>query len=94
VDEGRSVEVNMRGAAFTIKSRYEPGYMGEVIAYLREKIREVQASSGARDPLKVALLAGLNVVDELLASKGGNSREIEELTEKLIEKIDRSLVEN
>lgn len=92
--DGRSVEVNILGSSFTIQSRYDPRYMGEVIAYLKEKIREIQASAGAQDPLKIALLAALNVVDELLAGRGEGSREMEELTERLIERIDQSLVEN
>lgn len=92
--DGRSVEVNILGSSFTIQSRYDPRYMGEVVAYLKEKIREIQASSGAQDPLKIALLAALNVVDELLARRAEGSREIEELTERLIERIDQSLVEN
>jgi cell division protein ZapA (FtsZ GTPase activity inhibitor) len=90
----RSVEVGILGSSFTIQSRYDPRYMSEVIAYLKEKIREVQISSGAQDPLKIALLAALNVVDELLRKRGEDSREIEELTERLIERIDQSLVEN
>jgi len=92
--DGRSVEVNILGSSFTIQSRYDPRYMGEVIAYLKDKIREIQAATGAQDPLKIALLAALNVVDELLARRGESSREIEELTERLIERIDQSLVEN
>lgn len=92
--DGRSVEVNILGSSFTIQSRYDPRYMGEVIAYLKDKIRGIQAASGAQDPLKIALLAALNVVDELLAKRGESSREIEELTERLIERIDQSLVEN
>ena len=73
----RSVEVGILGSSFTIQSRYDPRYMSEVIAYLKEKIREVQISSGAQDPLKIALLAALNVVDELLRKRGEDSREIE-----------------
>ncbi len=92
--DGRSVEVSFLGSTFTIQSRYDPRYLDEVISYLKEKIREIQASSGARDPLKIALLAALNVVDELLRKRDEDSREIEQLTERLIERIDRSLVEN
>jgi len=92
--DGRSVEVSILGSTFTIQSRYDPRYLDEVIAYLKERIREIQASSGAQDPLKIALLAALNVTDELLRKRGEDSREIEELTERLIERIDRSLVEN
>ena len=92
--DGRSVEVSILGSSFTIQSRYDPRYLGEVIAYLKKEIREIQAASGAQDPLKIALLAALNVVDELLRKRGDNSREIEEITERLIERIDQSLVEN
>ncbi len=92
--DGRSVELSILGSTFTIQSRYDPRYLDEVISYLKEKIREIQASSGARDPLKIALLAALNVVDELLRKRDEDSREIEQLTERLIERIDRSLVEN
>jgi cell division protein ZapA (FtsZ GTPase activity inhibitor) len=92
--DGRSVEVNILGSTFTIQSRYDPRYLDEVITYLKERVREIQASSGARDPLKIALLAALNVVDELLRKRQEDSREIEQLTEKLIERIDESLVEN
>jgi cell division protein ZapA (FtsZ GTPase activity inhibitor) len=91
---GRSVEVSILGSSFTIQSAYEPRYLEEVIALLKGKIREVQAAAGAQDPLKIALLAALNVVDELLARRGESSREVEELTERLIERIDQSLVEN
>lgn len=92
--DGRSVEVSILGSSFTIQSRYDPRYMSEVVAYLKETIREIQAASGVQDPLQIALLAALNVVDELLRKKGENAREIEEITERLIEQIDRSLVEN
>ncbi len=92
--DGRSVEVSFLGSTFTIQSRYDPRYLDEVISCLKEKIREIQASSGAKDPLKIALLAALNVVDELLRKRDEDSREIEQLTERLIERIDRSLVEN
>ena len=92
--DGRSIEVNILGSSFTIQSNYDPRYMAEVVAYLKEKVREVQTGSGVQDPLKVALLAALNVVDELLRKRGEASREIEEITERLIERIDQSLVEN
>jgi cell division protein ZapA len=92
--EASSVEVSILGSSFTVQSRYDPRYLGEVIAYLKGKIREIQAASGAQEPLKIALLAALNVTDELLRKREEDSREIEQLTERIIERIDRSLVEN
>ena len=101
MNEGkRSIEVSLLGTSFTIQSPYDPRYMAEVIDCLKEKIQEAQALSFTRDALKIALLAALNVVDELLRLRNGpreeeaESREIKEITERLIETIDKSLVEN
>jgi cell division protein ZapA len=100
VGEARhSIEVSLLGSSFTIQSQYEPRYMAEVISYLQGKIQEVQAASSTRDSLKIALLAALNVVDELFRLRSHpreepDSRQIKEITERLIETIDKSLVEN
>jgi cell division protein ZapA (FtsZ GTPase activity inhibitor) len=99
-EDRHSVEVSLLGSSFTIQSKYDPAYMAEVIAFLQGKIREVQTGSTIKDNLKIALLAGLNVVDELFRLKsrpleeGADSRQIKEITERLIDTIDRSLVEN
>jgi cell division protein ZapA (FtsZ GTPase activity inhibitor) len=103
VGEARhSIEVSLLGSSFTIQSQYDPRYMSEVIDYLQGKIKEVQAASCTRDSLKIALLASLNVVDELFRLRShpreeeeeSDSRQIKEITERLIDKIDKSLVEN
>jgi cell division protein ZapA len=101
VGEARhSIEVSLLGSSFTIQSQYDPRYMAEVIGYLQGKIKEVQAASPIRDSLKIALLASLNIVDELFRlrshprEEGSDSRQIKEITERLIETIDKSLVEN
>jgi cell division protein ZapA len=99
-EDRHSIEVSLLGSSFTIQSQYDPRYMAEVIAYLKGKIQEVQSSSSTRDSLKIALLSALNVVDELFRLKsrpreeGSDSLEIKEITERLIDTIDRSLVEN
>ncbi len=99
-EDRHSIEVSLLGSSFTIQSLYDPAYMAQVIGYLHGKIQEVQAGSSVRDNLKIALLAALNVVDELFRLKssppdeGADSRQIKEITERLIDTIDRSLVEN
>ena len=39
---GSSVEVSILGSSFTVQSRYDPRFLGEVIAYLKDKIREIR----------------------------------------------------
>ncbi len=97
-EDRHSIEVSLLGSSFTIQSSYDPAYMAQVIGFLQGKIQEVQAGSSVKDNLKIALLAALNVVDELFRLKsrpeGAESRQIKEITERLIDTIDRSLVEN
>ena len=97
-EDRHSIEVSLLGSSFTIQSRYDPAYMAQVIGFLQGKIQEVQTGSSVKDNLKIALLAALNVVDELFRmkapSEGADSRQIKEITERLIDTIDRSLVEN
>lgn len=89
-----SVALSILGSSFTIQSNYDAQYMERVVEHLKEKIREVQAGNPVRDPLKIALLAALNLTDELLRERSEGAREIEQITERLIERIDRTLVEN
>ena len=99
--ERKSAEISILGSTFTIQSEYDPRYMEEVIGYLKGKIREVQAATSTHDPRKITLLAALNLVDELFRTKrrtypenGDDCLEIERIAERLIDKIDESLIEH
>ena len=100
--------IDILDTKFTIKSGNDPHYLGAVVEYLKGKIAEIeQGTPGGRpdvrskDSLKIALLAALNIVDELFQTRklaklpeGENTDELEKITEQLIQKIDQSLVEN
>lgn len=95
------LEVNILGSSFTIQSENDPLYLGEVIEYLNIKIDEINKEFSINDPLKISLLAALNLVDELFKTKKhinpgevSDSVEITKITEQLINKIDESLLEH
>ena len=95
-----SLEVSILGTSFTVQADGDPQHLRRVIDYLEQKVAEIQekyAESASRDPVKICLLAGLNVVDELLrsghAAASGGGAELERITERLIDTIDRSLNE-
>ncbi len=94
------LKVDMLGTSFHIRANEDSAYLRAVLDYLREKVDEVKAEVGVADPLKIALLAGLNLVDELfkeqqksLGVRPSEYAEIGRITERLIERIDRSLGE-
>jgi cell division protein ZapA (FtsZ GTPase activity inhibitor) len=97
-----SLEVNILGTSFTVQAGGDPHHLRRVVDYMADKVREIQqkyTEKTTQDPVKISLLAGLNVVDELLRGRrmeqeeGGGS-ELERITERLIDTIDRSLIEN
>ena len=99
-----SLEVEILGTSFIVQSESDPRHLAQVVEYLKSRIKAVQASFSHYEPLKVCLLAGLNVADELLRARdvasaasrpdpaeAADRNEIERIAESLIDKIDRSL---
>jgi cell division protein ZapA len=98
--EKHSLEVSILGTSFTIQSRDEPSHLDQLVSYLERTVKQIQERYRSYDPVKVSLLAALNIADELLRCRNarGNpedpsSGEIERITERLIETIDKSLTE-
>jgi cell division protein ZapA (FtsZ GTPase activity inhibitor) len=93
-----TVRVELLGASFAIQTDESKEYVESLLAYLGSKIETVKSSSKVDDPLKVALLAGIFLVDELYrerldASSGAVQRDVDvsALADRLIARIDDSL---
>ena len=62
--ESRVVHVEIHGHRYPIRSGLAPDYVGQLAAYVDEKMRLAARESPAGDTLKVAVLAALNIADE------------------------------
>lgn len=80
------VKVNILGQEYVIRTSADPSYIKEVAAYMNEKMDEL-ISSGI-DPnsqqLKIAVLAGMNITDELFAQKESKKKLIDSVEAKTI----------
>jgi cell division protein ZapA (FtsZ GTPase activity inhibitor) len=90
--------IEMLGTAFTIQVDEDEAYIQRVVEYLRAKTAQVERSVSVSDPLKVAILAGVLVVDELLKSRSGGEspdsrEEAARIAEQLIHQLDDTLEE-
>ena len=65
----RVVQVDIHGQQYAIRSELDPQYIGEIAAYLDEKMRLAARELASSDPLRVAIIAALNIVDELHRAK-------------------------
>jgi cell division protein ZapA len=61
----RVMHVDIYGQRYAIRSALDPQYIGELAADLDEKMRLAARELASNDPLRVAVVAALNLVDEL-----------------------------
>ena len=89
------VKINLLDSSFTIQVEDDPEYVNKIIAYADERIKKIQ-SSITGNPLRVALLACIFIIDELFKERYHSEREREkvaEITRQLISSIDSAIDE-
>ncbi len=63
------ITVNIFGNEYTIKGVARPDYIISLANYLNNKMTEVQEATGLKDAKKIAILAAINISDELFEAK-------------------------
>lgn len=86
-DEKRTLKVNIYGTEYPIRGQADIDYILKVADYLDQKMREIDQQLSQKSALKVAILAALNITDELFR----NRLEKVELVEKYERKIQELL---
>lgn len=70
-DSGRVIPVEIHGQRYPIRSSLDPEYVARLAAYVDEKIRVAADSTPTGDSLRLAVLAALNIADELFHCRDG-----------------------
>ena len=63
--EGRVIPVEIGGQRYPIRSTLDPEYVARLATYVDEKMRAAADSTPTGDSLRLAVLAALNIADEL-----------------------------
>ena len=61
----KTVQVDIHGQRYALRSELEPQYVNELAGYLDEKMRAAARELANADPLGVAVVTALNLADEL-----------------------------
>ena len=80
--DGRVIPVEIRGQRYPIRSALDPEYVARLAAYVDEKMRAAAESTPTGDSLRLAVLAALNIADELFRCRDANSARNGELAER------------
>jgi cell division protein ZapA len=65
----RVVNVDIQGQRYAVRCELDAHYITELAAYLDEKMRAAAHELTSADPLRVAVVAALNVADELFRAR-------------------------
>ncbi len=94
-EESNQVKISIFGQEYSVKAPADETYIKKIAEYLDEKMREVQSGfSTTQSSTRIAILAGMNITDELFTAKQfgeSDSSEAEEKISSLIELIDDTL---
>ena len=85
------VHVEIYGQKYTLRGDGEEKYVNQLARYVDGKMQEVAKSAANLPPTKVALLAAINISDELFQlrqERDDRDRVIEKKTRDLIEGIE------
>jgi len=89
------VSVEISGQNYPIRTGLDPEYVARIAAYVDERMRAVGDATPTGDPVRLAVLAALNIADELFRCRDASrarSGEIAERAHELEELLDRVLM--
>jgi cell division protein ZapA len=94
-DEGRVIPVEIAGHRYPIRSLLDPEYVARLATYVDEKMRAAAETAPTGDTVRVAVLAALNIADELFHCRDATrvrDGALAERTEELERLLDRVLM--
>lgn len=91
-----TTEVEIFGAVYHVKGRDDGGYLQDLARKVDRTMREISGRVATVDTAKIAILAALNLADELSRcqtqrGEGGETKEIEERIVALAEELSEAL---
>ena len=81
-DSGRVIPVEIHGQRYPIRSSLEPEYVARLASYVDEKMRAAGESTPSGDSLRLAVLAALNIADELFRCRDATNARDGQLAER------------
>ncbi len=94
--EPHLVPVLIMGQTYTVRAEQDGRYIEELARFVDTKITTISEATGTSESLKVAILAALNIADELFRANEAARSSDEQLSSRIAElsdKLEKSLRE-
>jgi cell division protein ZapA len=83
-DKPSAVHVEIFGLSYAVQAGAEPGYVEQLAGFVDQQMRDVSRGAGAVDSVRIAVLAALNIADELFQARS----RVRGADEKLLSRAD------
>ncbi|MBM4401597.1 MAG: cell division protein ZapA [Crenarchaeota archaeon] len=92
--QSRPIVVRIYGQDYPVRARGDEEYIKRVAKYVDERMTLIEEQTSANTPTRLAILAALNIADELFQLRLEKERQIQEFEEKarqLAEYLEKNL---
>ena len=86
------ISVNIFGSEYALKTDQSQEYITEIAKYVDQKMKEIDKTQTINSKFKIAILAALNITDELYQEKQYRDRLFNQMNEES-KQLNRSLQE-
>jgi len=86
------IRVNIFGSEYTLLSENNDDYVKEIARYIDDKMREIDRNNQVKSTAKVAILAALNIADELYQERLYRKKLLEQINEEA-KKMNRAIID-
>ena len=97
-----TLQINILGTSFSIQANEDSLYLDKLLQYYRSTVEDVARSTDLKEPIKIAVLAGIMVTDELMKERqnaastdslmvNAELSEVEKRTIQMMKKLDQAL---
>ena len=87
-DESRSIRVSIFGREYNIRGGSDEEYVRELAAYVDSVMKDISDKAGTLSSGRIAILAALNIADEMKKERQRLEERIDELVQKLADAMD------
>lgn len=87
MDKG-AVKVSIYGSEYVIKGDTSADHVRAVARYVDQKMREVNNQGMIKSPLKVAILAALNIADEYFKARDEQRQDLDSMEQRIQKLVD------
>jgi cell division protein ZapA (FtsZ GTPase activity inhibitor) len=70
-----NLQIDLLGTSFAIQADEKPEYLNALYTHYKKTVTQIETTSGLQEPLKVAIIAGILLADELYKEKMRHSEQ-------------------